>query len=99
LRPHPTLFPYTTLFRSYARQCDTLEAPKPLVGAVHPKREKHEAPLRYHTRASRANPKPDWHLAPELALVWNRNGASCFSRFGWRSEEHTSELQSRFDLV
>src|SRR5207249_10109812 len=56
--PRSTLFPYTTLFRSY-------------VFAVREGRSSHQAP------------------------VGNQRRFLC----GVRSEEHTSELQSRFDLV
>src|SRR5437868_8890154 len=56
--PRSTLFPYTTLFRSFALPCC-----RPLVA-----------------------------FAPGLALLLV---AACAGR----SEEHTSELQSRFDLV
>src|SRR5437868_10344325 len=59
--PRPTLFPYTTLFRSRARAAG---APPP-------------------GRAARAG---------RCACAPRRCGAA-------RSEEHTSELQSRFDLV
>src|SRR5207249_8969467 len=58
--PRSTLFPYTTLFRSYR------------LGAFR-----------------------SWRACPLEAL--GRTRLSCAS--GKRSEEHTSELQSRFDLV
>src|SRR5690349_23935989 len=57
--PRPTLFPYTTLFRSHARHL-----PRPLGRPDH-----------------RAKPAPEVPSPPA------------------RSEEHTSELQSRRDLV
>src|SRR2546423_1327566 len=63
----PGNFPPTRKnFVPFARRCDTLEERNSLVGGVHPKREKHEAPPRYHTTASRANSERDWPLAPEL---------------------------------
>src|SRR5437868_13703799 len=59
--PNPTLFPYTTLFRS-------------------------ESSVPPHT-PRRIRPPP---ASPSICSA--RSG-------GGRSEEHTSELQSRFDLV
>src|SRR5947209_14928198 len=58
LPPRPTLFPYTTLFRSSS---------------------------------------PRWPI-PSGACHWTR-AAGCVASSGWRSEEHTSELQSRQYLV
>src|SRR5699024_12565330 len=67
LPPRPTLFPYTTLFRSHLR--------------------------------------PSLHLTNELlpffqiSLKYKINPFLLHYQFSFRSEEHTSELQSRFDLV
>src|SRR2546421_6112389 len=71
--PRSTLFPYTTLFRSWHRQF-----------FVRPLR-------RLFTANSRFCPQIE-----HLALMYR-----CFARryTGPRSEEHTSELQSRSDLV
>src|SRR5438067_8327644 len=60
--PRSTLFPYTTLFRSFARSA----------------------------------PREAAHARPALVRRPQRGRAG---RGGGRSEEHTSELQSRFDLV
>src|SRR5699024_12473459 len=82
--PSSTLFPYTTLFRSST------------------------------SPASRRTPPPDAKQPPfacgrRAALqgravgfsggVGGRRGAGLILPAGPRSEEHTSELQSRFDLV
>src|SRR5699024_12692768 len=81
LRPPltPTLFPYTTLFRSfYARQVQVaLESVDP--GKV-------EAAERTDSCFDGDDYFFDW---------FDCNGWCCRCR----SEEHTSELQSRFDLV
>src|SRR3712207_7451462 len=68
--PRSTLFPYTTLFRSYASPRLSVSVPLAGTGAVTP-----------HTM-----PWP-----PIICQVW-------LTRVG-RSEEHTSELQSRQYLV
>src|SRR5437867_6938405 len=75
--PRPTLFPYTTLFRSQARsRCAS-------------RRQDHAA-----TDAetdSRAQPDPRTYTQRKVS-----RGGSARLR---RSEEHTSELQSPYDLV
>src|SRR5438105_10198008 len=65
--PRSTLFPYTTLFRSY-------------------------------TAMPRERPPPGGGAVPQPALVAARLSAPRW-RGALRSEEHTSELQSRVDLV
>src|SRR5207249_11918749 len=65
--PTPTLFPYTTLFRSGWRTSRSAATRTPWCGARAP-----------------ASPGPR---------------RRCDGGRTWRSEEHTSELQSRFDLV
>src|SRR5699024_12211349 len=82
-RPPPsTLFPYTTLFRSYSSQvpgmnCVSPSAPTGLTASgFHPDSCSIWA-------ASKSTDSPD------VAAASSRS----------RSEEHTSELQSRFDLV
>src|SRR5690606_41797600 len=64
--PPPTLFPYTTLFRS----------------------------LPVHYLASLAPPPPSGCSPTPLTAPW---GSPMSTR--WRSEEHTSELQSRENRV
>src|SRR5207249_7699707 len=91
--PRATLFPYTTLFRSETG----LDDPPDQVVAAH-------APRRPGRPAAREEDfAPGMvqlfgHLAPRLAAADNEHGAFGEGAFV-RSEEHTSELQSRFDLV
>src|SRR5207249_10633680 len=74
--PRPTLFPYTTLFRSppwrapWSRQQQALRLPSP------------RRRLRRSSSSARMKDRACGACAREI-----------------RSEEHTSELQSRFDLV
>src|SRR5438067_7868913 len=75
--PTPTLFPYTTLFRS-----DRLAGEVVLVRAA----------AAGGTRLALAGLRLD-------ALLATREGLLVCGVRGPRSEEHTSELQSRFDLV
>src|SRR3712207_8953122 len=93
--PRSTLFPYTTLFRSRVDEVHAgveaevqlatgvLDAEAADVGELAPSAEPH-GPER-----DRGDAKA---RAAELAVV---HGV----RFTWRSEEHTSELQSRQYLV
>src|SRR5688572_31777651 len=81
--PRSTLFPYTTLFRS-ARDFKPLAGVCSMAGVVG----------RAAGRAAQARP------GGSLAGV--RSGSTGNvprSRAGWRSEEHTSELQSQSNLV
>src|SRR3712207_6863456 len=78
--PRSTLFPYTTLFRSFDR-----------VGPCAPGRVLEEGPgLRVHDLDDSPG-RPRDHRVPRLRRAHRR-------RLG-RSEEHTSELQSRQYLV
>src|SRR5699024_12009998 len=47
-------------------------------------------------RAFLVKPHPPWAFTP---AIMNAKSETIASRSGPRSEEHTSELQSRFDLV
>src|SRR5437868_12892855 len=82
-----TRFPYTTLFRSRSR------AVMPLRAASHPgssrpsSRERAASPRRRRDRPSAVEPDRVGKAEAGQALPQ------------MRSEEHTSELQSRFDLV
>src|SRR5207249_7480160 len=90
--PTLTLFPYTTLFRS-----------RGLVGQIHV--AEHDAEAAHHRRRRlarnlerlveliAANRREDigGYTAPAFTVVLKKSAG--------RSEEHTSELQSRFDLV
>src|SRR3712207_8979028 len=79
--PRSTLFPYTTLFRSYRRRWLRNESP-PFCGVV---RAPHLRPSGTpHFLRKDCRPQRQWRGLPER----NR-----------RSEEHTSELQSRQYLV
>src|SRR5437868_8837112 len=73
--PRPTLFPYTTLFRSRGEGRAAVREGRAREGAprAHPARE-----------ADREGGVPARAAGPQSVP---------------RSEEHTSELQSRFDLV
>src|SRR5438067_3494318 len=81
--PKSTLFPYTTLFRS-VREC--LEAV----------RSRHGLDLlNLHSQLLQAFEQPLFQPLPVPATVRRRLNRLLIDR----SEEHTSELQSRFDLV
>src|SRR5699024_11806774 len=93
LAPASSLFPYTTLFRSEAVQ-DVIDDLL-LVHAV-------------EVVAFRAGVGEDFHAEVLLHLRSRAGAEDWHGRFHWcdfveeasvRSEEHTSELQSRFDLV
>src|SRR5206468_11912068 len=71
--PRPTLFPYTTLFRSCPVRCF--------------RRSRWRGAPRFRAHAHRPN------------VSDAENVSSSKSRRTSRSEEHTSELQSRSDLV
>src|SRR5438067_10000737 len=72
-----TLFPYTTLFRSFARAFGVDDAV--FVGGV--------------------DGVVDRRLLRDGQRIGARAGADSLPISQQRSEEHTSELQSRFDLV
>src|SRR2546421_6619813 len=82
--PRSTLFPYTTLFRSQRRDLDR---------EIAVERRRHCLPLH----------QPLVHLQHDLAPVPARlgrhPGLQAQLEMYERSEEHTSELQSRSDLV
>src|SRR5699024_12408078 len=77
-----TLFPYTSLFRSF----DAVDGDNP-----HARRQ---AGLE-----GRAVPAHVVQLAVVRARKADRPGEVAAAAFVARSEEHTSELQSRFDIV
>ena len=113
--PRSTLFPYTTLFRSWFLDCPFLVAAPPtfytapvLVAA---------APLLFILPMSRCGSAPFFYCpilvaaAPPLFImpIFRCGSAPAFytdqfsvrqrPHFLYRSEEHTSELQSHSDLV
>src|SRR5207247_9693508 len=74
--PRPTLFPYTTLFRSArAAQLPPVGGRAVRIGRARLRRGRGRLPAHRHGARRRGRPPGD------------------------RSEEHTSELQSRVDLV
>src|SRR5699024_12795119 len=82
---YSTLFPYTTLFRSLLKSVDGLILTSPLIPCVFI-----IVPIIYMC----ASPiLLIFYLYDNIVL--NNNGLF----FRYKSEEHTSELQSRFDLV
>src|SRR5687768_17974717 len=86
--PRSTLFPYTTLFRSeqYRERRDGAHG-------------------LFHLTARSVRMRPTWlasvpnHIAPVFAsnIMWRMVSLTSFTET--RSEEHTSELQSRLHLV
>src|SRR5207249_10818561 len=96
LHPIPTLFPYTTLFRSLetALQVDpNFPAALNRLGYLYldssnPDPAKAVVSLKRYVEVAPTSPNPQ----DSLGEVLRQAGEN-------RSEEHTSELQSRFDLV
>src|SRR5437867_10719031 len=84
--PTSTLFPYTTLFRSFGNKLR-----RPLDG--HEDEAGGPARLRIRTIRNKIE-ETDLALRPEVLSI----GYSDREK-GPRSEEHTSELQSPYDLV
>src|SRR5690606_39600575 len=83
----PTLLPYTTLFRSIAEQSKVISKPSPQT-----------APASRHAVLLRANVLPRRAARHEYSLRRTRQ-IHCRLQRQYRSEEHTSELQSRENLV
>src|SRR5690606_42143204 len=84
--PRPTLFPYTTLFRSHGR----LQELRDWQGFVtQPKQIELCERMEYLAEQS-LDPQLKANRIKELQTEWRALG---------RSEEHTSELQSRENLV
>src|SRR5699024_11579074 len=91
--PLLTLFPYTTLFRSHSLEGISTDCPLNAEGGP----GMNEMPdVGFAGTSGMSDPLAERnaedggdrsHLRGRLNLL------------GWRSEEHTSELQSRFDLV
>src|SRR5438552_9011471 len=81
--PRSTLFPYTTLFRSPRFQV-----------AHRTLKTVRVAPRDYHGRAVFGQPRSDLRADPTATAGDDRHLA-----VEWRSEEHTSELQSPDHLV
>src|SRR3712207_8271551 len=85
--PRSTLFPYTTLFRSFALHVQPFADQRPSVGNARPAVE--DARLAAPSAASRRV-----RQGPASGMVPVRQPSRSA-----RSEEHTSELQSRQYLV
>src|SRR5256885_2571611 len=84
--PRSTLFPYTTLFRSWG--CFAIGRRRILMLDLRDSKDAHiDARLRHEPIIWLSSVRPDGR--PHLVPVW----------FLWRSEEHTSELQSPCNLV
>src|SRR5207248_5733285 len=85
-RPRPTLFPYTTLFRSRGA---AVGHDRPGWAVSEPRADHHRRPRRL--RAAQARDRRHRRVGRQRPpLLRPREG---------RSEEHTSELQSPYDLV
>src|SRR5207302_9512631 len=84
--PRSTLFPYTTLFRSALRR------PEEGLASGNARFEIHFEKTRRHHPGRRGVP-----MMPMLAELQTDEAGR--GRIGTRSEEHTSELQSRENLV
>src|SRR5690606_40069893 len=89
--PLSTLFPYTTLFRSPDPDGDAAVAPFPLSGRI-------RRAGRGRRRGRQARPLRA-RLAPLLLPLGDDARRRAPDRRRRRSEEHTSELQSRENLV
>src|SRR5687768_17634492 len=89
--PRPTLFPYTTLFRS-----------SPGIAATMVRRKKVAQPVESATapppEAMTSRPIPV-RLDSSANWVAEKRGLHMLIMKATRSEEHTSELQSRLHLV
>src|SRR5439155_20055316 len=94
LRPPPrsTLFPYTTLFRSLNPVREPLPAPQPRRRTARRALPCGRRRLRRQVRATAARGKREHNDQGEECATDPAHGGS-------RSEEHTSELQSRGHLV
>src|SRR3712207_9010648 len=85
--PRSTLFPYTTLFRSYAKRVEELNSKKSTAGLTNDEQDE-LAQLQRELR----------RITGLGGRTRKRPGPSENARTS-RSEEHTSELQSRQYLV
>src|SRR5690349_22897153 len=89
--PYSTLFPYTTLFRSTrpSRGCSRAGRTRPICSAEAAAARAAVPPARRARRAA---------VVRQYAFANQASAGDAFPHFT-RSEEHTSELQSRRDLV
>src|SRR3712207_7253720 len=89
--PRSTLFPYTTLFRSYPSLAVTLNEEYPRLQVMRGPKKKG---VRYFGPYAHA-----WAIRETLDTLTRVFPARTCSTGVFRSEEHTSELQSRQYLV
>src|SRR5699024_12264859 len=91
--PRSTLFPYTTLFRSLIEEMPFLHKPRFVEGKYDPQE--------FFQMAEGLEEAPEGgERCFKCYRLRLEEAAKMASRGGYdRSEEHTSELQSRFDLV
>src|SRR5207249_11122565 len=97
-QPTPTLFPYTTLFRSHGGERGRMKWMASQVGAEILIMEEKDASAYSFTvdpDVRNAETSQGMRYNPKYKEIQNWATPRNFER----SEEHTSELQSRFDLV
>src|SRR3712207_7247403 len=87
--PRSTLFPYTTLFRSFM---SLWRSPKPVIAQVHGWCVGGGSDMALC--ADLVIAPTDARIGTPYSRMWG-----CYLTGMWRSEEHTSELQSRQYLV
>src|SRR5206468_10345233 len=93
--PPPPLFPYTTLFRSVAKQAGTTGVVNQTGGTMSVGSSSPGA-LKL---ASSAGASGTYNLQGGLLNLYGNRIETVAAGATGRSEEHTSELQSRSDLV
>src|SRR3712207_9255889 len=94
--PRSTLFPYTTLFRSPQR---TIGAASNTIFRRKPRRRSSKLEVAGREPLRRAPPSAHGRVADRGSPPWFRRGDRLAEFVASRSEEHTSELQSRQYLV
>src|SRR5206468_5273541 len=97
--PRSTLFPYTTLFRSNDGLKDAFMANGHIdddIQLVQSNVTYAERSLLFHNRGDGSFDEVGRSAGPPFTAQQVSRGAACGD---YRSEEHTSELQSRSDLV
>src|SRR5207248_4559735 len=97
--PSPTRFPYTTLFRSATtapRAASKAGTPATRAAPATTVRVREPASARW---ASASAPSPPRDAGVRTGQNQNRPPSRATSAHRARSEEHTSELQSPYDLV
>src|SRR3712207_8907044 len=92
--PRSTLFPYTTLFRSQTQPDGVAEGGG--AGGGHGSEASQPAGAAPHPSEGDTGGLPDRGRDPAVPVEGSKEGND---RHGHRSEEHTSELQSRQYLV